>query len=174
MPNIPFYHHIWSDFIKYKRSFSKFFRNELIGKSWAGMILKSNTYVAIPDDMLEFEKALTTEFFMQTCSRKVYLKPECLLLAPQEEDYISISRTCRMTILSYIQAGDIEERLYLANEDYSIEEIEMYIAELLAGREWKGLPIYLNGEDLEQYQELGTWIEPKNILKNYINLIRGV
>ncbi|NLM20905.1 MAG: hypothetical protein GX207_04055 [Peptococcaceae bacterium] len=170
LPNIPFYHHIWSEFIKYKKEFSKFFREELIGKSWAGMLLKSQAYVAVPDDMLEFEKALTTEFFMQTCSRKVDTKPECLLLAPQEGEYIAVSRTCRMVIISHIQAGNIEDRLYLENKEYTVEELKMFIAGLLDGRNGVDLPIYLNGEGLELYSSLGSLVEPRTILQNYINL----
>ncbi|NLL51623.1 MAG: hypothetical protein GX248_02835 [Peptococcaceae bacterium] len=173
LPNIPFYHHIWSEFLKYKKTFSKFFRDELTGKSWAGMILKSHAYVAVPDDMLEFEKVLTIEFFMQTCSRKVDVKPECLLLAPQLEEYIAVSRTCRMLVISHIHAGSIKGRLYLENNEYTVEELKTFIAELLDDRDRADLPIFLNGEDLEQYLSLGTLIEPRIILQNYINLKRA-
>ncbi len=109
------------------------------------MLIKSHCYLAAPDDMLEFEKTLAAEFFMQTCCRKVDVKPECLLLAPAEEEYIAVARTCRMFVLSYIQAGNIKNRLYLENHDYSIPELIAYLASLTDGRDPEGLPVYFSG-----------------------------
>ena len=171
LPNVPFYFHLWDNFMKYKREFGRFFRNELIGNPMMAWLIKNHSYLAIPDDMLESEKRIAIEFLMQCGSRKVDVMQECLLLAPQADKYVAVSRTCRMMVLSYIESGNIVNRSILENKEYSAKMLKHYIHELLGCQESDFVPVYLNGNDLQDYSELGLIVDPKTILNHYIDIM---
>ncbi|MEL7567723.1 MAG: hypothetical protein AAGU27_22990 [Dehalobacterium sp.] len=168
MPNVPFYHQIWNDSAKYIKLYKNFYKNEVMYNSIISSFLKYHAYVAIPDDALEVDRKIVIEFLLQCGSKSVRVTPECMLIGRHDDAYIVLSRTSRMIVLSYVLDGKVAHQQYLERNDYSVEELKSYISMLLNNRELGKIPVYLNGEKMDQYSGLGFFVEPESILENYI------
>ena len=131
-------------------------------------LIKSHTYLAIPDDAVEVDRRMVQEFLSSCGSKIVNVTPECMLVSRQDDTYVAVSFTCRMIVLSYIKAGNIAHQQHLERNNYSFDELKSQISKLLKKREIGKLPVYLNGEKKDNYSQLGCFIDHESILENYI------
>ena len=168
MPNVPFYHQIWNDSAKYMKLYKDFNKNELMNSSIMSGLIKSRIYLAIPDDAIEVDRRMVQEFLLSCGSKIVNVTPECMLVSRQDDAYVAVSFTCRMIVLSYIKAGNIAHQQYLKSHNYSFDELKSQISKLLNNREFGKLPVYLNGEKKDHYNQLGCYVDQESILENYI------
>ena len=170
MPNVPFYHQIWNNSAKYINLYKRFYKNELMNNSIMSGLIKSHTYLAIPDDAIEVDRRMVQEFLSSCGSKIVNVTPECMLVSRQDDTYVTVSFTCRMIVLSYIKAGNIAHQQYLESNNYSVDELKSQISNLLNNREFGKLPVYINGEKKNHYSQLGGFVDQDSILENYILL----
>ena len=172
-PHIPFYHQIWDDSEKHIKHFKYFVKNELNDFTIVSKLRKGRAFVAMPDDAISVEEQIVKEFLSQCGFREVTLISECMLLSRDYDAYVAVSFTCRMIVLSLIKEGNIIEQQYLINNNYSSKELKSYIEKLINNKEFERIPIFFNNTKIQEYKQLGTFVELESMLENYMYIIRN-
>lgn len=173
-PNVPLYFNIFNNerVIKDIKLFIR--QNTDINSLMKGMFAK-NVFLLIPDDVTnitDIERRAFDEFAKMLFGRKtVIFGSECAFVAPfEEKEYICISRTCRMMILSYIKDKNILKQKFIEDREYSIDELYAAIIELY-GRTEEIPKIYLNGVNLSPYSDLGVIIDSLELINNFSTIL---
>lgn len=170
MPNIPFYHQFEFDTDKHRDDFISF-KKQMFKGSLATGFLKPKVFLALPDDSVYIDRRYFEEFFYKCGAQKVFMIKECMLLS-KSQSYVAITRSCRMTALSYIKDREFQNTIYIENKDYSVDVMKSKINDLFTAYESNNLPVVLNGENLEKCSEIGEIISPETMLNNYIELVK--
>lgn len=170
-PNVPLYFVIFNNEMIIKE-LKMFIRENLDNcNTFMQRIFGKRVFLLIPDDVTivtDIERRAFNELGkMLFAPKNVILGSECAFVAPfEEKDFICISRTCRMMILSYIKDKKIVKQNFIKNKDYTNEELYDAIRELYNGIE--SIPkIYLNGVDLIQYSDIGIVIDSLELINKF-------
>lgn len=136
-PNIPFYHYLWEKDIQDMKSLMP------SGVETKGIL--SNCFVILlPDDALQADENMICEFFMQSGAKKITRLKQCCLMANWKSPYICLSETCRLVILSYIEAGEVKAQNFYDKDNFDISNLPEYISLLHQNCRGGNLPIYIN------------------------------
>lgn len=169
IPNVPIYHHVWenhktvkaelSAFIKANFHFSKIFRPKI--------------YIIIPDDAIFVDKRCIIEFLFSMGSfKEPTMINECLLLANNPLlSYIALTKSERAISISLIKDGEAVDTKYFDNNFNDLDEIKKEIGFMKKDSEVINAPVYLYGEDMSIFGELGEEISPKRMLSNFLFLL---
>lgn len=168
IPNIPFYYHLWDNSETNSKNLRAFLTG-IVSDRWYAEIIKPKVFLALPDDAVLVDQRVLMEFLMQSSARQVISVKECMLLNTAVSNYVSVTKTCRMTALHYIKNGLIQGSRYLENQEYSVDEILSKIKYLHRDCEYKELPVFLNGDNLSRYKELGEVVSVETLLDNFMN-----
>ncbi len=176
-PNVPLYYEVFSNekIIKELKTFVR----ENINKTFMHQIFAKKVFLLIPDDVTDvtdFERRAFDVLAKRLIGgKRVIMGSECAFVAPFEEnEYICISKTCRMMILSYIKDKNIFKQNFIENKEYTNEELYVVISELHGGVECTP-KIYLNGIDLSRYSDLGIIIDSLELINNFeaiLNIVK--
>lgn len=173
--NIPFYCFLFDD--KEIWSFRKFFFEIAKIKSVARIfskVLINNICLLVPDDVIKVEKRLLYEFILVSLNPKnCCLINEGLCVIQEKINYVVISKSCRMITISYVENQSIKAQRFLENKEYSVEEMKGYIINLHDDFAFNMPAIYLNGQELSRYSELGTVIEGTSLFNNISEMSNG-
>jgi len=169
-PNIPFYINIFETNNIRKNLKPMVYENL---NTLSEKIFKPEVFVLVDDDTMGIEKRAIEEFILISLApKKVAMVEQCLLLSPTGiEQYISVSKSCRLIILSYIKNRDILAQKFIENKDYSVEELIKLIRTLHDDCKFNKLDIYLNGTHLKKYSEIGKVIDIYELLNNTQKLL---
>lgn len=172
-PNIPLYYGMFNNekVIKDLKEFIK--KNLETGNNFMKMISGKKIYLLIPDDVTkdtDVEKRAFDEFARVLFDAKnILLGSEFAFVAPHEEnDYICISKTCRMMIITYVKDKykDVFKQKFVEAKEYTNDEIYVFINELNDG--FVSTPkVYLNGGNLYQYSDIGIVIDSIELINNF-------
>lgn len=96
---------------------------------------------------------------------RIIFGSECAFVAPDEQKkYVCVSKTCRMIILTYMKDKKIFKQKFIEDKSYTNEELKELICDLCEER--VDIPkIFLNGEKLSAYSDLGKVVEHEEILR---------
>ena len=171
-PNVPFYSNLFQSKIDTKVIY-KYMKNNLKNYKLNNLFIKASIFVLTPDDVTEVDKRAISEFISMTFKpKRVLLGMEYGFTAPMEEqNYVSIYRSCRMFVLSYIKNKNIEVQKFLENKDYSIEELRGFIYNLHEDCTNNNLNVYLNGQDIEKYYLVGKIVLKKELFENILSIL---
>ncbi|QLY77992.1 hypothetical protein [Clostridium intestinale] len=169
-PNVPLYFNIFNneDLIKDMRTFIK--DNEDINSLMQGIFAKK-VYLLVPDDVTnvtDIEKRAFDEFAKKLLKGKevIFGSEFAFVTTFEEKDYVCISRTCRMLILTSIKDKKIFKQKFIQDKEYTNDELRALINEVSDGNEY--LPkVYLNGNNLCQYSDIGIHVDKLDIIKNF-------
>lgn len=137
-PNVPLYFDLFTN-EKIIKDLKKFIKDNIYkNNSLLQSIFAKKVFLLIPDDVTnitEIEKRAFEELAKIIFGvNGVILGSECGFVAPLEQnEYICISRTCRMMVLSYFKNKNIFKQKFIANKDYTNEELLSIISELYEG-----------------------------------------
>jgi hypothetical protein len=173
LPNVPFYHHLYSDqFKEYVRLFREFRRDRLLNHGFLPGIRKPHACIALPDDALEVDYRMVKEFLLAVGGvHTVTIAAECALLAPPAGTYLALARTARMFVLTQMTDGNIVRQKYLEKKEYSPAELKDIVRTFTSYGDRSQTPVYLTGEDVAPYSALGTVVAAESILDHYIELM---
>lgn len=164
-PNVPFYHYIFDD-EKIIKELNLSIKNILNnGSNFKQLLLGSMAFIIMPDDVTDIERRALDELGKMLGFKEVILASECALTASYEEqNFISISRTCRMTILTYMKNKCVYKQKFIENKNYTSKELLSAVRELNDG--FDVTPnIYLNGTHLSEYRDIGTVVDSPELLE---------
>ena len=170
-PNIPFHSRLWDE-ASYSIEVGNFLKNNVFEThSLLDRFSSKEMYILLPDDTQILEQRALEEFFFQAVKKlkKIIASFECHYMSPNHLNYISIAKTCRMFVITYIKDGYIKVQDFLDKKDYEFEELKNYIRDLHMDCRSGNLNIYLNGNDLEKYNSLGTMVSYQNLIDNFIH-----
>ena len=172
-PNVPFYISIFEDIDVFKEA-KPFIKSKI--SPLKKMLIKPTLYVFINDDVIGFEKTAIEDFIMTLFSgRSVYLANQCAFVSPKGNNtYVSISKSSRMIMLTYIKDRYIKAQEFLRIKDYSVDEIKNLISNLHSDLRYNKLDVFINGDSLKKYSELGTMVDIYNILDNGQNILSSL
>ncbi|GAA0179032.1 hypothetical protein SH2C18_19820 [Clostridium sediminicola] len=175
-PNVPLYANLFQDKIdinEVRKDLNKSFKGDILKNT---LILRPKAFVSWPDDTTYIDKKAITDFFFELFkSTPPLLVNECTSLTPiEEQDYISIYRSCRMFVITYIKRKGIEAQKFIENKDYTVDEMRVFINSLHDDCVFNKLNIYLNGEGMEKYSVLGKVVEKEELLDNLLKLTEGI
>ncbi|WBW94939.1 hypothetical protein [Oceanirhabdus sp. W0125-5] len=164
-PNIPFYVNIF-DTDNMKKKIKPIVYENL--NTLSEKIFKPEIYILAEDDTMSIEKRLIDDFMFTTLApKKVFFVDQCVLLTSSNiDDYISISKSCRMFILSYIKSNHIIAQKFIDKKDYSSEELNKLINSLHDDCKSNKIDIFLNGTHLKKYSHMGKIIDTFELLEN--------
>lgn len=171
-PNVPFYSNLFQSKID-TTVISKYIKNNLKDYKLNNLFIKPSVFVLTPDDVTEVDKRAIHEFILISFKPKmVLLGMESVFTAPiEEQNYVSIYRSCRMVVFTYIKNKDMEVQRFLHNKDYSIEEMKGFIYNLHEDCRYNKLNIYLNGQDLDKYYVLGKIVLKEELFQNAYSML---
>lgn len=174
-PNVPLYSGAFKN-QKIIKDLKMFIRENLDNsKTFMQRISRKKLFLLTPDDVTvvnDIERYAFYEFGKALFEVKdIIIGSECSFIAPLEEkDYICISRTCRMMIVSYIKDKKIVNQKFIENKEYTNEELCNAIRELYVGS--GSIPkVYLNGSDLLQYSDIGIVIDSIELINTFENIL---
>ncbi|WP_298844077.1 hypothetical protein [Clostridium sp.] len=174
-PNVPLYSAIFND-EKIIKDIRVFIRNNLDNtNTFMQKISGKKLFLLIPDDVTvvtDIERYAFYEFGKTIFGVKdVIIGGECSFVAPLEENnYICISKTCRMMIITYIKDRKPVKQKFIKNRDYTNEEIHIFISELYVGT--GSIPkVYLNGVGLLKYSDIGIVIDSVELINTFGNIV---
>lgn len=170
-PNVPFYSNLFQDKIDIN-TVGKCIKDRLKQCKSKIELMKPLVFVLMPDDITDVDKRAIQEFTMVLFKPKeVLLVCECVFSAPvEEQDYICIYKSCRMIVITYVKEKDIKAQKFIENKDYTIDEIKRFIYNLHEDCMFNKLRVYLNGEDVSKYAELGKIVERQELLNNVLSI----
>ncbi|WBW95066.1 hypothetical protein [Oceanirhabdus sp. W0125-5] len=172
-PNIPFYVNIFE-----LGSIFKEIKCEVLSKIRSNVkrFLKPEIFVLIDDDAMGIEKRAIIEFISITFSPKeTFLVEQSAVLSPFDtKEYISISKTCRLFVVSYIKDRKVIAQKFIDNKELLVDELKELIKELHNDCRYKKMEIFLNGIHLKNYTEIGQLVEINELLTNAQKILMNV
>ena len=174
-PNVPLYSAIFKDekIIKDLRIFIR--DNVDNNNTFMQRMSGKKLFLLTPDDVTvvtDIERYAFYEFGKTIFGVKdIIIGGECSFVAPFEvNNYICISKTCRMMILTYIKDRKTVKQKFIENRDYTNEEIHTFIRELYVGT--GSIPkVYLNGVGLLKYSDIGVVIDSVELINTFGNIV---
>jgi hypothetical protein len=169
-PSIPLYFNIFND-EKIIEDLKIFIKNNVDINGLIKGIFAKKVFLLLPDDVVnvtDIERRAFDEFAKMLFGvKRVILASECAFVTPfEEKEYICISKTCRMLILSYTKDKNTFKQKFIENKEYTNKELYALISELCEGV--GGIPkVYLNGINLSQYSDLGIIIDSLELINNF-------
>jgi hypothetical protein len=136
-PNIPFYHYLWEKDVQDMKSLMP------SGVDTKGL-LGASFVILMPDDALQADEKMICEFFMQSGGKKITKLKQCCLMADWKSPYICLSETCRLVVLSYIEAGEVKAQNFYDKDTFDMSSLSEYISLLHQNCRDNTLPIYIN------------------------------
>lgn len=167
-PYVPSYINIFEHITKYDlvKKIRPLIKDNL--KTITEKLLKPDVFIVCEDDTIGSEKKILIDFSSILFNpRNKFLANQCTFLSPKDiTDYIAVSRSCRMFILSYVKDRDIVTQKHLHLKDYSVDELKNLIYNLHDDCRYHNLKIFLNGSHLQNYSELGKIVTQYELLNN--------
>lgn len=169
-PNVPLYYNIFNneEIMKDLRGFIK--NNEDTNSLMQGIFAKK-IYVLIPDDVTkvtDIERRAFDEFAKKLFKGKevIFGSEFAFVTTYEEKEYICVSKTSRMLILTYIKDKKIFKQKFIENNEYTNDELHALISDLNEGAEY--LPkVYLNVNNMSQYSDMGIIVDKIDLINNF-------
>ena len=100
-------------------------------------------------------------------AKDVIIGSECGFVSSfEEKNYICISKTCRMMVISYTKDKNNFDKRFIENKKYTKDELYAVINEL-SGYSNSIPKIYLNGINLSDYSDIGIVIDSLELINNF-------
>lgn len=168
IPNMPIYHHVWeqpktvrADLLQFVRTRYNFSR-----------IFKPLLYLIIPDDAIFVDKRCIIEFLLSMGYFKdpVTIHERLLLANNPLLAYIALTESERAICLSFIKGRKTAGIKYFDKKSNDIDRIREEIKLMTSESGFMNVPIYLYGENMSAFQELGELVPLKQMLSNFMFL----
>lgn len=162
LPNIPFYH----SFAK-KIAESQHYFKEFVKTLYSGKLTKNIFAIIVPDDTSTLESIFITEFFLNsgTCKAVAQITMS-QTLSKKLSSYISVSKSNRNVVLSYIKNNEIHASKYYDLDKYNPKMIMEDAKRLHIDIEYESAPVFINNFnlDMDDFFDMGTVITPKQFM----------
>ncbi|MEG1254258.1 hypothetical protein [Clostridium sp.] len=174
-PNVPFYSLLF-DNEEIIKSFKAFVHSTIkTSTTFSSRFSKPLVFLLIPDDIMNIEKRALFDFATVVFTAKsIFLANECAFVIQEKIDYITISKSCRMTTISYLKDKGIAAQKFIENKDYTVDDLKRFITNLHEDCTFNRPLVYLNGLDLKHYIELGTVVDDATLLKNFNSMLSTI
>ena len=159
-PNVPFFHYLFDldASIKEINVEKKLFHKNIF-------------YVLMLDDYSKADMKIIDKYLMKAGAMEIVWIPQNIMLSLEKIDpYISISKTIRCIIVSYISIeNNIKDyrKKVLLDKDVTIDEIKKVVnnIKIEVGEE---IAVYINNidNDMNEFEKIGTLISKNEILDN--------
>lgn len=159
-PNVPFFHYLFDTYalIKEININKKLFNKNIF-------------YTLIQDDTSKADMKILSEYFKNIGVQEIAWVPQNIMMSSDEmEQYISISKTIRCFIVSYINVeNDIrgcKKKVFL-DKDVTIDTVEEVVNDIRI-EFGKDINVYINNidNDMDEFKNIGTLISKNEILDN--------
>lgn len=164
LPYTPFYHYLFESDIDKQQSFKAIIFDKLGFKpSQLNPFEQRKLFILMPDDILEIDKKILSEYFIMSRWRVSLCTQNLLCMQNSSLNYICISKTSRVYVMSHIENGSVKsKKFYDVNNiqpENILEEIKIHYD--------NNLPVFINninGDNI--FNNLGTNIYFDDILNN--------
>lgn len=163
VPNIPFYHEFAEKIAEGQYFFKEFLKN-IYGKKLSKFILA----IIVPDDTTKLESIFINEFFVNSGACKAVAQmPMALALSKTDQRYISVSKSQRSVIMTYVRDREAVVKKIYDLKDYSLNHIRNDAAKIHIDVEYNDVPVFINNfnQNMDDLFELGEIISPKSFMK---------
>lgn len=161
-PNIPFYH----SFAK-KIAESQHYFKEFVKSLYSGRLSKNILAIVVPDDTSTLESIFINEFFLNsgTCKAVAQIKM-AQTLSKNINSYISVSKSNRNVVLTYIKNNEIQASKYYDLGEYDANKIMEDAKRLHINIEYESTPVFVNNFnlDMDDFFDMGIVISPKQFM----------
>lgn len=161
-PNIPFYH----SFAK-KIAESQHYFKEFVKSLYSGRLSKNILAIVVPDDTSTLESIFINEFFLNsgTCKAVAQIKM-AQTLSKNINSYISVSKSNRNVVLTYIKNSEIQASKYYDLGEYDANKIMEDAKRLHINIEYESTPVFVNNFnlDMDDFFDMGIVISPKQFM----------
>lgn len=161
--NIPFYHEFAERIAECQHFFKEFLKG-IYGKKLSKFILA----IIVPDDTTKLESIFINEFFVNSGACKAVAQmPMCLALQKDEDMYISISKSQRNVIMTYVRNHEIIVKKHYDLNEYDPAQIKHDAEKIHIDTEYNSIPIYVNNfnQNMDNLLNAGAVVTPKDFMK---------
>lgn len=161
-PNIPFYHFFAKKIAQNQHYFRDFFK-----KYYPHKYSKYVLAIIVPDDTSALESIFINEFFLNsgTC-RGVAQITMSQTLSKKIKSYVSVSKSVRNVVLTYVKNNEIEAKKYYDINIYNSKQIMDDAKRLHIDIEYESAPVFVNNFslDMDDFFDMGIVVTPKQFL----------
>lgn len=161
-PNIPFYH----SFAK-KIAESQHYFKEFVKSIYSGRLSKNILAIVVPDDTSTLESIFINEFFLNsgTCKAVAQITMS-QTLSKSISSYVSLSKSNRNVVLTYIKNNEIQASKYYDLDRYDANKTIEDSKRLHINIEYETTPIFVNNFNLnmDDFFDAGIVISPKQFM----------
>ncbi len=161
-PNIPFYH----SFAK-KIAESQHYFKEFVKTLYSGRLSKNILAIIVPDDTSTLESIFINEFFLNSGTCKAVAQiTMAQTLSKKISSYISVSKSNRNVVLTYVKNNEIHASKYYDLDSYDAKKIMEDSKRLHIDIEYESAPVFVNNFnlDMDDFFDMGIVISPKQFM----------
>jgi len=161
-PNVPFYHQFAE-----KIAQGQYYFKEFMKKIYGSRLSKYIFAIIVPDDTSKLESIFINEFFVNSGACKAVAQMRMSqALSKKDDSYISVSKSSRNIILSYVKNNQILVSKYYDDTAANPAQIMADAKIIHIDIEYRDVPVYVNNFNLnmDEFAQMGEVISPRQFM----------